>query len=139
MSCPTSKCLCNHLIVSQAVTFADGILTINIPAGSYADDEKYCIIIAQAIPTTTTIAANVVITIGTDTTTYPLVNCDCTNVTACQINTRTRYSTKVHTNIQSGVFKLLGRANCCNCRNCGAAALPIPVATAPAITGGENA
>lgn len=132
MSCPASKCLCEKLIISQSVTFANDVLTINIPAGSYGDDCKYCLIIAQDIPNTTTISANVVITIGTDTTTYPLVNCDCTNVVACQINTRTRYSTRVHTNIQSGVFKLLGPTNCCSCRR-GARSLPIPT-TAPATT-----
>lgn len=135
MSCPTTKCLCDNLVISQSVTFADGTLTINLPAGSYRNGCKYCIIIGQAIPTTTTIAANVVITIGTDTTAYPLVNYDCTNVNACQINTRTRYSTKVHTDIQSGVFKLLGPAKCCQCRR-GATSLPIPTAT-PAVT--ENA
>ena len=130
MSCPTTKCLCDKLVISQSVTFANNELAINIPAGNYGDNCKYCIIIAQDIPTTTTIAANVVITIGTDTTTYPLVNCDCTNVTACQINSRTRYSTKVHTDIQSGVFKLLGPANCCKCSH-GARSLLIPVTTTP--------
>lgn len=133
MSCPTSKCLCDKLIISQNVTFTGGQLVINIPAGSYADDGKYCIVVAQSIPTTTTIAANVVITIGTSTTTYPLVNCDCTNVNACQINSRKRYSVKVHTNIQSGVFKLLGPANCCQCRR-GARALPIPTTAAAPTT-----
>ena len=128
MSCPTSKCLCDKLIISQAVTFAGGVLTINLPAGSYGDGCKYCIIVGQEIPATTTINANVVITIGTDTTTYPLLNCDCTNVNACQINSRTRYSTKVHTNIQSGVFKLMGPAKCCQCRR-NAASLPIAAAT----------
>lgn len=135
MSCPTTKCLCDKLIISQAVTFADGVLTINLPAGSYGNGCKYCIIVGQAIPAETTIAANVVITIGTDTTTYPLVNCDCTNVNACQINTRTRYSTRVHTDIQSGVFKLLGPARCCQCKR-GVASLPVP--TTPAAPA-ENA
>lgn len=132
MSCPTSKCLCDKLVISQSVTFANNTLAINIPAGSYGNGCKYCLVIAQDIPTTTTIGANVVITIGSDTTTYPLVNCDCTNVLACQIQTRTRYSTKVHTNIQSGVFKLLGRTNCCQCVNKGGS-LPLPTtATTPA-------
>lgn len=133
MSCPTSKCLCDKLIISQSVTFTNGQLVINIPAGSYTDDGKYCIVVAQAIPTTTTIAANVVITIGTDTTTYPLVNCDCTNVNACQISSRKRYSVKVHTNIQSGVFKLLGPASCCHCRR-GAKVLPVTVTTTTSTT-----
>lgn len=127
MSCPTSKCLCENLIISQSVTFANNTLTINIPAGSYANGKKYCIIVAQNIPTTTTIAANVVVTIGDDTTAYPLVNCNCTNVNACQIKARKRYSAIVHTNIQSGVFKLTGSigCNCCCSRNNSNRALPI--------------
>ena len=124
MSCPTSKCLCERLVISQSVTFTNGQLVINIPAGSYENNEKYCIIVAQNVPDTTTIVANVVITIGTGTTTYPLLNCDCTNVSACQITPRTRYSVRVHTNIQSGIFKLLGPAKCNLC-NRSAAALPI--------------
>lgn len=134
MSCPTVKCLCEHLVISQDVTFADGQLVINIPAGSYKNREKYCIVVGQAIPETATINAPVVITIGEGTTTYPLVNCDCTNVVACQINTRTRYSMRVYTNIQSGVFKLLGRAYCTQCCHQGIDSLPIEAA-APA--GGE--
>lgn len=130
MSCPTSKCLCENLIISQSVTFANNTLTINIPAGSYANGKKYCIIVAQNIPTTTTISANVVITIGNSTTAYPLVNCNCTNVNAYQIKTRKRYSAIVHTNIQSGVFKLTGSigCNCCSCGN-NARALPITTTT----------
>lgn len=131
MSCPTSKCLCDKLIISQAVTFADNQLTINLPAGSYGNGEKYCIVVAQEIPAATTITANVVITIGSGTTTYPLVNCNCTNVNACQLSTRKRYSVRVHTNIQSGVFKLLGPVSCCQCRNNTAAALPIETETTP--------
>ena len=138
MSCPASKCLCDRLILSQTVTFSGTNLIINIPEGKYADGEKYCIIIAQPIPTTTTIAANVVITIGTDTTTYPLLNCDCTNVKACQIKTRYRYSTIVHTDMQSGVFKLTGKIGCKSCCQ-NIDSLPIPTTTTPAQEGEDNA
>ncbi len=138
MSCPASKCLCDRLILSQAVTFSGTNLIVNIPEEKYADGEKYCIIIAQPIPTTTTIAANVVITIGTDTTTYPLLNCDCTNVKACQIKTRYRYSTIVHTDMQSGVFKLTGKAGCKSCCQ-NIDSLPIPTTTTPAQEGEDNA
>lgn len=134
MACPTSKCLCNKLIISSAVTFADDTLTINLPAGNYQNREKYCIVVAQTIPTATTITAPVVITIGDDTTTtYPLVNCDCTPVYACSINTRTRYSTCVHTDISSGVFKLFNRIPCSRCNN-NLTSLPAPAAT-PATPG----
>lgn len=128
MSCPNYKRLCNRLIISSNVTFTDGNLVINIPAGNYLNGEKYCIVVAQNIPTTTTINAPVVITIGTDTTTYPLMNCDCTNVTACSINRRTRYSVCVYTNISNGVFKLLGKLPCSQCSN-NLISIPAPAAT----------
>lgn len=128
MSCPNYKKVCERLIISEAVTFADDTLTINIPEGSYLDCEKYCIVIAQTLPAATTITANVVITIGDGTTAYPLLNSDCTNVLACSINTRTRYSVKVATNIQDGVFRLLGKLPCSRCQD-RARALPIPEAT----------
>lgn len=138
MSCPSSKCLCERLIISSGVTFAGNTLTINLPAGNYGNKCKYCIIIAQPIPTTTTIAANVVITIGTNTITYPLLNCDCTNVKACQIKTRYRYSTIVHTDMQSGVFKLTGKIGCKSCCQ-NIDSLPIPTTTTPAQEGENNA
>ena len=79
MSCPAYKRLCNRLVISDAVTFEDDTLLINIPAGNYRNDEKYCIVVAQSIPEETTIIAPVAITIGTDTTTtYPLLNNNCT-------------------------------------------------------------
>lgn len=104
--------LCDKLVISQAVTFAGGVLTINIPAGSYADGCKYCIVVAQTIPETATITAPVVITIGDGTVTYPLTGCDCAQLIACQIRTRTRYAVRVATTATGGTFKLLGRAAC---------------------------
>lgn len=125
MSCQNVKTLCKRLVISESVTFADNTLLINIPAGSYGDGEKYCIVVAQNLPDATTITAPVAITIGADTaTTYPLMNCDCTTVYACQINRRTRYSVCVNTGIADGVFKLLGKLPCSRCAN-NALALPI--------------
>lgn len=130
MSCPNCKHLCNRLIISDSVTFTDDTLIIDIPAGSYVNDGKYCIVVAQSIPDTTTIVAPVAITIGGDTaTTYPLVNNDCTAVSACQINTRTRYTTYVRTNVNDGVFQLAQRLPCSRCFSA-APALPIPDAPA---------
>ena len=139
MACKNISCLCNHLIISEAVAFSDGVLTINLPAGSYENREKYCIIVAQDIPEDTTIAATVGITIGTSDTVYPLVNPNCTNINACQIKSRTKYATRVFTNIQTGVFKLLESVNCfsCGCNNGAAPALPIQEAET-ATTGGEG-
>lgn len=130
MSCPNYKRICDRLIISNSVTFTDDTLVINIPAGTYLDREKYCIVVAQNIPDTTTINAPVVITIGDDTeTTYPLVNCDCTNATACSINRRTRYSVVVKTDIASGVFALKGKLPCSQCGN-NLASLPVPATAA---------
>lgn len=131
MACPNYKRLCDKLIISNSVTFTDDSLTINIPDGSYLNKEKYCIVVAQNIPEETTINAPVVITIGDETTTYPLVNCDCTNVTACSINRRTRYSVVVKTDIASGVFALREKLPCSRCGN-NLASLPAPAAATPA-------
>lgn len=132
-----SKCcgnacgLCPRLIISDAVTFTGGNLIIDLPAGSYGRNGKYCIVVAQAIPTETTIDAPVFITIGGDAATlYPLTQCDCAQVTACGIKTRTRYSVSVETTATGGSFRVLGRL--CGGRNNELLSLPAPAAaTAP--------
>lgn len=112
MACKSVCQLCKKLVISQAVTFTDGTLTINLPAGSYGDGCKYCLVVAQTIPAATTITAPVVITIGDGTEEYPLVGCDCAQVTACAIRTRTKYSTVVSTSATGGNFKLIGKGCC---------------------------
>lgn len=109
MACKNVCRLCDRLIISATVTFTAPNLIINIPAGSYADNEKYCIVAAQAIPDATTITAPVFITIGTGTELYPLNRCDGSQVTAAELRTRTKYSTRVSTTPTSGSFNLLGR------------------------------
>lgn len=135
MACPNR--ICKRVVFSESLTFTDPDLLINIPAGSYGNGEKYCLVIGQAIPADTTIVANVGITIGDDEETiYPLVNDNCTNVSACQLRGRSIYPVRVYTNIQSGVFKLLDNIGCCGCYGPEAApALPIP-APEPATTSG---
>lgn len=117
MACKPVCKLCPRLIISQSVTFTDGTLIINLPAGAYNNCGKYCIVIAQAIPATTTINAPVVITIGAGTVEYPLTNRCCAQLTACAIRTRTRYSTVVSTTATGGTFKLLGNACPCPTNN----------------------
>lgn len=131
MSCKPVCRLCDRLILSQAVTFAAGTLTINLPAGSYNNYQKYCIVIAQAIPAATTITAPVVITIGDGTEEYPLTDRCCAQLTAASLRTRTRYSTVVSTSATGGTFKLLGRASCAPINN-----LTAIDGTAPAAEGG---
>ncbi len=117
MSCKNVCKLCDKLIISTAVTFTAGTgLIITIPAGSYSDNCKYCIVVAQNIPATTTINAPVFIQIGTGTQLYPVNKCDCTQLAACGIRTRTKYSMCVETTPTSGTFKLLGKS-CCQPNN----------------------
>lgn len=116
MACRTSCRLCDRLIISQAVTFAAGTLTINLPAGSYQNGYRYCIVVAQAIPAATTITAPVVITIGDGTEEYPLNDNCCSQLTAAALRTRTRYATRVSTTPTGGSFNLIGRA-CCTQNN----------------------
>lgn len=105
--------LCPRLILSADVTFAAGTLTINLPAGSYNNGQKYCIVIAQAIPAATTITAPVVVTIGDGTETYPLTNRYGAQVTANLLRTRTKYATCVSTTATGGAFRLLGMPRGC--------------------------
>lgn len=135
MACKPSCKLCKNLVISQSVTVVtvNGVdtLVIDLPVGSYGDCCKYCIVIAQTIPATATINMPVAFSIGGDTTTvYPFVRCDCSQVTACAIRTRTRYSTIVSTNAVSGVFKSLGGLSCYPSNNL--VSLPVP-ATAVAV------
>ena len=117
MSCKNVCKLCDKLIISTAVTFTAGTgLVVTIPEGSYNDGCKYCLVVAQTIPAATTITAPVFIQIGTGTELYPVNKCDCTQVTACGIRTRTKYSMMVETSPTSGIFKLLGKP-CCQPNN----------------------
>lgn len=112
MACKNVCKLCDRLIISQSITFTGGNLVVNLPAGSYSNNCKYCIIFAQTIPTTTTIGAPVVFTVGTGTQQYPLVNRCCRPVTACGVRTRTRYSVCVETTATGANFKMLGNPAC---------------------------
>lgn len=112
MSCRNVCHLCDNFIISNSVTFTGGNLVIDLPAGSYANNRKVCIVVAQSIPDTTTINAPVYITIGGGAVLYPLVKRNCRQVTACGLRTRTRYSTIVETTNDSGLFRMLGNPCC---------------------------
>ena len=125
--------LCNRLIISQAVTFTAPNLIINLPAGAYQNCERYCIVVAQAIPDATTINAPVFITIGDGTELYPLNQCNGVQAMASGIRTRTRYATKVTTTATGGAFRLLGKI-CCYPTD----SLTGIDGTAPAAAGGDS-
>lgn len=124
--------LCDRFILSQAVTFANDTLTINLPAGAYNNGCKYCLVVAQAIPAATTITAPVVITIGDGTEEYPLTDKCCAQITASGLRTRTRYAVVVSTSATGGTFKMLG--NPCSSPDNRLRAID---GTAPAAEGGE--
>lgn len=126
--------LCDRLIISQAVTFTAPNLIINLPAGAYQNCEKYCIVVAQAIPEATTINAPVFISVGDGTELYPLNQCNGAQATASGIRTRTRYATKVTTTATGGAFRLLGKI-CCYPTD----SLTSIDGTAPAASGGDGA
>lgn len=108
-NCVKNCRLCDKFILSQTITFDGTNLVINLPANAYGNNCKYCMVLAQSIPETTTINAPVVFTIGTGTTTYPFVNCNCTPIYASQVRTRRIYPTRVNTAVNDGVFKYVGK------------------------------
>lgn len=110
--CKTECKLCDRLVISNAVSIVSGQVVINLPAGSYQNGEKYCIVVAQAIPAAATINEPVAISIGTGGVAYPLLTKCGVQVVASGIRTRTRYATKVVTNATTGAFRLLGDLNC---------------------------
>lgn len=113
MSCKHVCKLCANLVLSTEVAFdpTTNSLDITIPDNGYRNCEKVCIVVAQAIPDSTTINALVNIVVGG--TRFPLQRSCCTQATACEIKTRTKYSTCVVTNTVSGVFRLLGKTTVC--------------------------
>lgn len=105
-------------------------LVIDVPLQSFTNNQRGCIVITQNIPAAATINMPVAISIGGVTTTvYPVVNCNCANVVACQLRTRRRYPFAVRVNGTSGTFKILRNLSCAPCNNDG-------VIPASAVTGG---
>lgn len=125
--------LCNNLVISDSVTVVtvDGTdtLVIDVPATTFADGCRYEIVVAQTIPETATINMPVAISIGGSTdVVYPLTRCDCAQITACAIRTRTKYPVLVATNAIGGVFKVLRRLPCYPDNRL--RTLPVPATTA---------
>jgi len=131
--CRNKSCqVCRRLVVSTSVTVAavGGVdtLLIDIPSASYRNCERLCLLIGQAIPDTATINMPVAISIGGDTTTvYPLVKCDCAQVTACAVRYYNKYPLMVATTPTSAVFKVLRGLSCYSSNNL--AAIPVADAT----------
>lgn len=112
MECIRNCKLCNNLILSTAINYdaATDTVIVGLPANTFGNCQKYCIVLAQAIPETATINSQVVFTVGTNTTQYPFLNKNCMPVYVTQIRTRRIYPVKVSTTINEGAFKYIG--NC---------------------------
>lgn len=132
MYCNNTCRLCNNLVISTAIAYdsATNTLNITIPNNSYRCNDKVCIVVAQSIPETTTINAQVYIFVGQSS--FPLVNKNCTPVIACQIRSRTKYATCVKTTSTSGSFRLL--YNLCNSNQNNLIALPVVESATPTPT-----
>lgn len=133
--CNNSCNECPRKIFSSGVSIltvnGTDTLVIDVPQQFFRDCQRGCLVIIQNIPLTATIATPVAISVGGVTTTiYPLVSCDCSQVTACALRTRKRYPFVVSTNVNGGVFKILRNLSCSPNNNL--ATIP---ATAP-VTGG---
>jgi hypothetical protein len=133
MNCDNNCKICPRIVISTAVTVVtvDGVdtLVIDLPTAVYGNACKYCIVVAQAIPATATINMPVAFSIGGDTTTvYPFMNCNCVQVTASGVQTRTRYPVAVLTNATSGVFRSLKNIRCYPINNL--SSIPVPATTA---------
>lgn len=83
-------------------------LVIDIPAAVYRNKDAIELIVAQAIPETATIGMPVAISIGgvTDPV-YPIVKCNCAQVTAGRIRTRGVYRLVANTANGNASFKLV--------------------------------
>ena len=104
--------LCPNLVISESVAFdaATNTLNITIPDNGYRNCDKVCIVVAQTIPATTTI--NALVNIVVSGTSFPLVKFNCVQATACEIQTRTKYTTRVITTPTTGTFRLQGKIYC---------------------------
>lgn len=116
-NCINNCKLCRNLVISTSVTVVTvggtNTLVVDIPSGFYPNCGKVCLVVAQTIPETATITMPVAISIGGDTTTvYPIVGCDCNQITACGIRTRTKYALRIVTNATSAVFRSLNPLPC---------------------------
>lgn len=120
-------------VTAEAITFADGTLTINVPQRVFNSGCPYFLRLQDEIPPETTIGAPVVVTIGDSTVEYPLVSCNGAQLTAEYLRSGYSYPVTVVNSGTSGAFRLLAPIR--YCRN---AVFSID-GTAPAAAGGDGA
>lgn len=91
---------CEHFVKTNSATLVGNVLVLNIPQKTYENGDRVCICIAQALPVVTS-AQTAAITIGTETTQYPLRTKCGNNVRADQVRSRKVYHTNVATDTAS--------------------------------------
>lgn len=105
-------------VTEETLTFAAGVLTINVPQRSFSAGCPYFLRIVDPIPAETTIGAAVVITIGTGTVEYPLLDCNGGQVTAERLRTGYSYPIELIESGTTGAFQV--QAPLRYCRTTGA-------------------
>ena len=101
---------CLHFVKTNSVLLNGETLELNIPNKIYHNKEKVCICIAQSIPQEIESSTDVTITIGEDTTQYPMLT-KCGNfIKADQLRSRRVYHTHVATD--SNIFMVSGNELC---------------------------
>lgn len=100
-------------VTEETITFADGTLTINVPQMTFVSGCPYFLRVVDAIPEETTIGAAVVITIGTGTVEYPLVDCNGVPVTAERLRSGYSYPIELVTGGTAGAFRVMGALRYC--------------------------
>ena len=91
----------------EEVTFAGGVLTINIPQRVYSSGCPYFLRLDEVIPDTATVGADVVITVGEGTVEYPLLDMTGVQVTAERLRSGYSYPVAVVGSGTNGAFRLL--------------------------------
>lgn len=102
-----------RIVTAETITFAADTLTINLPQRSYNSGFPYFLRIEEPIPDTATIGADVVITIGTGTVEYPLLDCNGVQVTAENLRSGYSYPVAVVSSGANGAFKVLAPLRYC--------------------------
>lgn len=110
MSC--NNRLCNNFIISTSVQYANNELVIQIPTGSYADNRRICLVIAQTIPNETTINAEVKIQVGSGAVLYDVINRNGLPLLAKSVRSRVKYPMIIQTSTDTGVFRLINGVYC---------------------------
>ena len=114
--CKISCTECPRKVYSSGVSVVTvdtvDTLVIDVPAQSFNNCQRGCLVVVQSIPAAATINMPVAVSIGGDTTTvYPLTSCR-GQAAACSIRTRVRYPFRVITNSTGGVFRVLKNLSC---------------------------